>query len=281
MEDFRLQAVGGMAGAIDVWEMGICTKLLANCGSWVGVGKPALRQLNQLQDSYLRMVYSCPPSTPIPSLQALAGVWDIEHKIALEKVCLITTILHCRSEKNYVKELLIEDILHGWVGITKEVQDICKEMGLPDATKEYISREKAKDAIELHNHSTVKKDMEGKTKCDQIYNQDLRKRQAFMTDKSFENSRMEVLWLTSMIDTRTTMKGKYKQYSSPHCSEGMNEKVLKNPQHLLQCQAYQDLRLGINPEDNQKDRPSYLQKSRIRETPNLSTDADHRTNIYI
>ena len=27
MEDFRLQAVGGMAGAIDVWELGICKKL--------------------------------------------------------------------------------------------------------------------------------------------------------------------------------------------------------------------------------------------------------------
>ena len=37
MEDFRLQAVGGMAGAIDIWEMSICTKLLAYCGSWVGM----------------------------------------------------------------------------------------------------------------------------------------------------------------------------------------------------------------------------------------------------
>ena len=89
MEDFRLQAVVGMAGAIDVWELGISKKLLANCGSWVAIGKPAFKQLNQLQDSYLRMVYSCPPSTPIPSLRALAGIWDLEHKVALEKVCLV------------------------------------------------------------------------------------------------------------------------------------------------------------------------------------------------
>jgi hypothetical protein len=74
MEDFRLQAVGGMAGAIDVWEMGICAKLLANCGSWVAIGKEAFKQLNQLQDSYLRMTYSCPPSTPLPALRALAGL---------------------------------------------------------------------------------------------------------------------------------------------------------------------------------------------------------------
>ena len=63
-----------------------------------------------------------------------------------------------------------------------------------------------------------------------------------------------------MIDTRTTMKGKYKQYNCPHCSEGLNEKVLESPQHLMQCHAYKDLRLGINPEENQEDRPMYLRK---------------------
>ena len=98
MEDFWLQTIGGMAGAIDVWEMGICAKLLANCGSWVGIGKAALKQLNQLQESYLRMVYSCPLFTPIPALRALAGVWDMDHKVALEKVCLVSATLDRRQE---------------------------------------------------------------------------------------------------------------------------------------------------------------------------------------
>ena len=75
MEDFWLIALGGMAGAIDVREMELCAKLLANCGSWVGISKLALKQLNQLQESYLRIVYSCPSSTPIPALRALVGVW--------------------------------------------------------------------------------------------------------------------------------------------------------------------------------------------------------------
>ena len=81
-----------MAGAVDVLEIGISTNLLANSGSWVGVGKTAVKQLNNIQDSYLRMVHSCPPTNHIPSPQALAGVWDMEHKVALEKICLVTTI---------------------------------------------------------------------------------------------------------------------------------------------------------------------------------------------
>ena len=136
------------------------------------------------------MVYSCPPSTPIPALRALAGVWDMETKVALEKVCLVTTTLHDREENNYAREILEEEIFQGWQGITKEVQDICKVMGLPDATKVRVGRKEAKEAMSLHNISIIKKEMEGKSKCDQIYNKDFRKIQDFMKQKSLENARI-------------------------------------------------------------------------------------------
>jgi hypothetical protein len=116
-----------------------------------------------------------------------------------------------------------------------------------------------KEAIGLHNLTVIKKEMEGKSKCDSIRNLDFRKIQDFMKDKSLENSRMEILWLTNMLDTRTTMKGKYKNgYQCPHCSDGMIRGTLESPSHLMQCEAYRDLRQGINPDDLQKDRPGYL-----------------------
>ena len=64
IEDFRMQAMGGMAGAWDLWERAIIPSLLANCGSWVGIGKQSYKTLNEIQFKYLRMIYSCPPSTP-------------------------------------------------------------------------------------------------------------------------------------------------------------------------------------------------------------------------
>ena len=73
MEDFRMQAVGGMAGAWDLWETAIIPSLLANCGSWVGMGKNSYNTLNELQYTYLRLIYSCPPSTPLLSLRTQAG----------------------------------------------------------------------------------------------------------------------------------------------------------------------------------------------------------------
>ena len=37
LKDYRMQAIGGMMGAWDMWEKSIVPKLLANCGSWVGI----------------------------------------------------------------------------------------------------------------------------------------------------------------------------------------------------------------------------------------------------
>ena len=82
-----------------------------------------------------------------------------------------------------------------------------------------------------------------------------------MFKKSLEQSRLEFLWQTYMIDTRTTMKGKYPKgkYSCPHCLEGRSQGVLETPAHLLSdCTAYSDLRAGLNPEEILEDRASFL-----------------------
>ena len=134
-------------------------------------------------------------------------------------------------------------------------------MGLPDATEKHLYRKEVKEAMSYHHLKVIKEEMEGKSKCDQICNEDLRKMQPFKLDKSLENSRLEVLWLTSMVDTRTSMKGKYKEpYTCPHCSDGWEAGTLESPLHLMTCKAYEEYRQGIDPELNQKERPGYLRK---------------------
>ena len=79
--------------------------------------------------------------------------------------------------------------------------------------------------------------------------------QEFMKEKSFENCRLDVLWLTNMVDTKMKMKGKYeKQYTCPHCIDGLQAGL-----HLKSCKAYEELRQGIDSELDQK-KPGYLRK---------------------
>ena len=65
-----------------------------------------------------------------------------------------------------------------------------------------------------------------------------------------------------MLDTRTTMKSRYKNDQSwcPHCPLGRSVGVAESPAHLLECQAYSHLRTGIDPELVLTDRAPYLQK---------------------
>ena len=78
---------------------------------------------------------------------------------------------------------------------------------------------------------------------------------------------MEFLWDTMMLDTRTTMKGRYEKdkYSCPHCREGREEGVLETPSHLLsECSAYSDPRDGVNPELVLEDRAVFLYRAVAR-----------------
>ena len=74
MEDFSMQAIGGMAGAWDLWKAGICASLLANSGMWVKLNKEEVKKLNDLFHKLFRNIHSCPPSTPLPALRSQAGM---------------------------------------------------------------------------------------------------------------------------------------------------------------------------------------------------------------
>ena len=218
MEDFQMQAVGGMAGAWDIWETAIIPSLLANCGSWVGMGKASYNILNELQYTYLRLIYSCPPSTPLIALRNQAGMMDCQHRVWVEKVCLVGRILHTDKEKeNICREVLQVQLAMGWPGLTREVQEICKTVGLSNVTEKYLYREEVIKYIQYYDMKCAKEKMEPLEKCTVIRKRDCRFVQPYMYQKSLEQSRLEFLWDTNIIDTRTTMKGKYvkNQYNCP------------------------------------------------------------------
>ena len=131
LTDFRMQAVGGMAGAWDMWERQLIPKLLTNCGSWVGSQDKHYDTLDSLQQLYCRLVYSCPDSTPLPALRAEAGLWSMKYRVWTANVCLVAKILHqSEDDDSYAKEILKEQYSNSWGGLTEEVAIICKSVGI-------------------------------------------------------------------------------------------------------------------------------------------------------
>ena len=271
IEDFRLQAITGMEGAWILWKKSILPTLISGCGSWIGIGKKVYEKVDEIQCEYLRMIYSCPPSTPKPSLRSQAGMLDAKHYIWVEKICVLTDIMHNKEEQdeNYAREVLKEQLEEGWEGLTKEVEEICQAAGLPNACKEYIHRKRVVDAIEIHHMKEVKEQMEPLSKMETLRLKDTRRMQPYMKMKSLENSRMEFLWQTNIIETRMNMKGKYpkNEYQCPHCPEGREAGgTLETSNHLLECRVYKDLREGLDVEGVTEDRVQYLRRVIQRRT---------------
>ena len=78
-----------------------------------------------------------------------------------------------------------------------------------------------------------------------------------MKEKNLKDARLDIRWQINMLDSRMTIKGKYKNTVFPmpcsNCPEGRSVGVPESPAHYLQCMAYRDLREGSDPELVRKD----------------------------
>ena len=130
MKDFQVQALGGMAGGRDLCGRAILPSLLANCGIWIGIAAKTYKSVNETQNTYLRMIFVYPPSTPLLALRAQAAMVDCEHSIWVKKTSLVARILHSnREEDNLCREILEVQPIMGLPGLLREVKDICKKVG--------------------------------------------------------------------------------------------------------------------------------------------------------
>ena len=222
LADYRMQTIAGMAGAWDIWEKMLVPKHLDNCGSWVGSLQNHYDSLDSLQNTYCRLGYACPGSTPLPALRAEAGLLGMKHRVWKEKVCLVTNIIHLfEDEENFAREVLVEQYRNGWAGITEEVVQICKMVGVPNACEVFVSREEVTEAILHHHLISLKQEMKQLKKLDRISDKEVRFMQNYMLQKSLEDARLEFKWKTSMLDCRAWMPGKYSgEKACPHCQAG-------------------------------------------------------------
>ena len=189
----------------------------------------------------------------------------MDHRVMTEKVSLVTKIIHCTSdqEEHYARDILQEQLNNGWDGITKEVKEICEKVGLPDACVQFIPMEEIKKAMLISNAKDIKEQMIGLSKLEDIMKEDLRFGQDYIKSLSLEDARLEFRWRTGMLDNRANMGRRYSGKTCPHCEAGREEGAIESSQHWLSCEAYRELRAGLDPEYNLDDRIVFLRRVQI------------------
>ena len=144
-----------------------------------------------------------------------------------------------------------------WDGLSMEVKQICDKLGLPDACTTFVHREAVKEAA-LYSHLKVLKEEYSMEKLKHLKDNDIRYMQGYMKMASLEDARLEFRYRVNMLDNRANMGKRYKFKHCPHCPAGREEGVVESSQHWMQCEAYKELRRGLDPETSLPDRIKYL-----------------------
>ena len=162
IEDIRMQAVGGIDTAIELYESSIVPSMMANSATWMDIRKDTEDKLDAIQDLFGKAVLQMPQSTPKLSIRAALGLLSARHRVWQSKILLVLAIWP-QEEGSLARQVLEEQVRMGWPGLAREVQDICRLTGQPDATNMNLSLDKVtvKEAIKVHHLQFLKDSMTG------------------------------------------------------------------------------------------------------------------------
>ena len=60
IEQFEMQAMGGMMAAWELWEQALVPSLLSGAGTWVGTAKEEEERCDKIQDLFWRVMFQVP-----------------------------------------------------------------------------------------------------------------------------------------------------------------------------------------------------------------------------
>ena len=247
-EDFRMQSVGGCQAALDMYEACIIPSLLTNAGTWVEISEGAIEMLDDLQDTFGRVLLSLPLSTPRASLRAALGLLGMKWRVWEQKILLVQAIKQ-QEEGGLAREVLEEQLQMGWPGLVMEVSQISKDINIPDATQEVISKDIISKAVRYDHVKSLKLELRGK-KLQEMANSDVSGRRQY-TSWSLLECRMAFRLETKMLVCRANMPVMYKRDLTCRACTPEAENGAAGPQedqeHLEVCPGYASQWAGLGP----------------------------------
>ena len=233
VEDFRMQAVGGLRSAWDLWNLAIVPSLLSNCGVWTEMEEKSMDRLEEMQNSFIRRVLQVPVSTPKVSLRPETGLLSMKLRIWKEKIRMVLAIKEMDS-RFLARQIYEEQKRNDWPGLAKEVEELCGIVGLPNANRVDVTKMQVDGAIREHNRLVIRSDMILKyKKLDDLVEEEDGMLKDYMRTKNISESRVLFRIRTKMLDLKDNMKGRYSK-DDLNCS-ACNEDNIESQAYVLSC----------------------------------------------
>ena len=152
------------------------------------------------------------------------------------------------SEETLAKQVFREQKDLGLPGLVKEVQDICKKVGIRDISEEDVTKEEMEDALVTYNLKLTKEEMGDKLKYQEMKNEDIRKPQKFLEEMNLEECSIAMRVKCFMMDCPGNMRARYKgRETCLRCKlkpEFQGPAMRETQGHLEVCSGYSELRVG-------------------------------------
>jgi hypothetical protein len=241
MDDYRMQALGGMMGALDLWNLAVVPSLMNNCSTWIGITNRQEQKLENLQEQFIRLMMEVPVSTPKVAFRAETGLLSMKHRVWVDKLSLLMAIQRSTGLAN---QLYKEQAAQGWPGLAIETRNICEAIGISDINSYEVSKKDILKAVKAHDGIELQERMEKYEKIDKIKEDNPTVAKQYLETRSIYDCRMIFRIRTEMLDLKDNMRRRYKG-SNTHC-EACNQEVPESQAHVMVCPAYQEFRAGRN-----------------------------------
>ena len=132
----------------------------------------------------------------------------------------------------------------GWPGLSQEVKQICKAIGIDNINEKEVEIKEIKEAIFYHNYKEMKEKMMDLKKLENVRNGNFTKEQEYMSDKSIETARLTYRVRTKLVPKiRGNFPNLYKRdLQCRDCSTGQD----MTQEHVEVCPAWDSLREGLD-----------------------------------
>ena len=213
IDDYRMQALGGMMGALDLWNLAIIPSLMNNCSTWIGMTSRQEKKLESLQEQFIRMMMEVPVSTPKLALRAETGLLSMKHRVWVEKLNLVLAI---QKSAGLAKNVYLEQLNHNWPGLAGETTNICEALGMNNVNVLKVRKQDIMKAVKDHDGREMVEEMKRYQKLDKIKEENPTQAKPYLETKSISDCRIIFRIRTEMMDLKDNMRGKYKG-SSTNC----------------------------------------------------------------
>ena len=129
VEDSRIHRLGGLRCAKEIWELAIIPALLNNSETFYIHDKNIQKSLENFQSALWRGLLELPKSCPLPSLAYESDSLLMKYRV-YSRILNFVKHIHSQSDDCLSKQIMTEQLMNDWPGLTKQALNICEELNV-------------------------------------------------------------------------------------------------------------------------------------------------------